>query len=208
MCPRWTSTRLWGMSRERQILDAAAELFYERGFHAVGVDEIGAKVGVTGPAIYRHFSGKDHLLATLFHEALDELFMRLSGPVDDPHEELEALIRAQAGFAVEHRHLLGIYSREDRALANPWRQEVERRARAHMKRWTGVLERCYPERPADDITTAAHAAVGLLHSVAHWPSAALRAQDIPGLLVELVTDGLASLDPAHRPAGARVVRGT
>lgn len=180
------------MSREREILDAAAKLFYERGFHAVGVDEIGEAVGVTGPAIYRHFSGKDHLLATLYHEALDELFLRLTGRMDDPHEELAALVRAQAEFAVEHRELLGIYTREDRSLAQPWRREVARRTKAHMNRWTDVLSRCFPGRPPEDIVTAAYAAVGLLHSVAHWPPAALKAQDVPGLLVDIVSEGLAS----------------
>lgn len=195
------------MSRERQILDAAAKLFYERGFHAVGVDDIGKEVGVTGPAIYRHFSGKDHLLATLFHEALDELFMRLTGPLEDPFEELRALIRAQAEFAVSHPEIVGIYTREDRALANPWRKEVARRTRTHMKRWTDVLERCFPERPVDDITTAAYAAVGLLHSVAHWPAPALRANDVPGLLVDLVGDGLASLGDDGRPSSQAVAVG-
>ncbi len=72
------------MSRERQILDAAATLFYERGFHQVGVDDIGERVGVTGPAIYRHFSGKDHVLATLYNEALDELFLRIGGEPGGP----------------------------------------------------------------------------------------------------------------------------
>jgi AcrR family transcriptional regulator len=181
------------MTRDRQILDAAAKLFYERGYHAVKVDEIGAMVGVTGPALYRHFSGKDHLLATLYHEALDELFLRLSGHMEDAHKELEALIHAQAQFAVEHRELLGVYTREDRSLADPWRTEVARRTGAHMKRWTGVLARCYPDRSEEEISCAAYAAVGLLHSVAHWPRSALKANDVPGLLVALVSDGLASL---------------
>jgi AcrR family transcriptional regulator len=192
------------MTRERQILDTAAKLFYERGFHLVGVDEIGAQVGVTGPAIYRHFSGKDHLLATLYHEALDELFLRIGGRLDDPEAELQQLIRASAEFAVEHRELLGIYTREDRALADPWRQEVARRTRTHMKRWTDVLQRCYPHRSTDEIGCAAYAAVGLLHSVAHWPRTVMRATDVPQLLVHLVSDGLASLQAAA-PTGPPTV---
>src|SRR3712207_7203981 len=50
-------------SRREQILQAAAQLFAERGSRAVGVDDVGAAVGVTGPAIYRHFAGKDAMLA-------------------------------------------------------------------------------------------------------------------------------------------------
>lgn len=191
------------MSRERQILDAAAKLFYERGFHAVGVDEIGERVGVTGPAIYRHFSGKDHLLATLYHQALDELFLRIGPREDDPHAELEALIRAHAEFALEHRELLGIYTREDRALADPWRQEVARRTSTHMERWTDVLGRCYPGRSDEEITSAAYAAVGLLHSIAHWPRPARQTPDLASLLVGLVSEGLASLGaPRAAPAAA------
>ena len=110
------------MGRDQQILEAAAELFYERGFHAVGVDEIGARAGVTGPAIYRHFSGKDEILATLFNEALDQLLVRTEAAEGEPWAELELLIRAQTTFALNHRHVISIYTREGRALAEPWRR--------------------------------------------------------------------------------------
>ncbi len=46
-------------------LREAARLFAERGFHGVGVDEIGAAVGISGPGLYRHFPGKDAMLAEL-----------------------------------------------------------------------------------------------------------------------------------------------
>src|SRR5688500_20208370 len=52
-------------SRREQILQAAARLFAERGSRAVGVDDVGAAVGVTGPAIYRHFASKDAMLAEI-----------------------------------------------------------------------------------------------------------------------------------------------
>ena len=58
------------MDRDRKILDTAAAVFYEKGFHGVGVDELGTRAGLSGPALYRHFSGKDEILATLFNEAL------------------------------------------------------------------------------------------------------------------------------------------
>ncbi|MCW3040419.1 MAG: TetR/AcrR family transcriptional regulator, partial [Solirubrobacterales bacterium] len=52
--------------RGSKILAAALRLFHERGFHAVSVDEIGEAAGATGAAIYRHFTGKEEILATLF----------------------------------------------------------------------------------------------------------------------------------------------
>ena len=42
-------------SRREQILDTAARLFAERGFHGVSVVELGAACGISGPALYKHF---------------------------------------------------------------------------------------------------------------------------------------------------------
>src|SRR6201986_3642182 len=48
--------------RREQILAAAAELFASRGFHGVSIDDLGAAVGISGPAIYRHFPSKEAML--------------------------------------------------------------------------------------------------------------------------------------------------
>lgn len=59
------AARVAAPTRREQILREAARLFAERGFHGVGVDEIGAAVGISGPGLYRHFPGKDAMLAEL-----------------------------------------------------------------------------------------------------------------------------------------------
>ena len=48
--------------RRSQLLTAAEHLIAERGFLAVRLEDIGAAAGVSGPAIYRHFTGKEALL--------------------------------------------------------------------------------------------------------------------------------------------------
>ena len=53
------------MDRRSQILDVAARLFAERGFHGVSVGDIGKAVGVSGPALYKHFDSKDAVLAEM-----------------------------------------------------------------------------------------------------------------------------------------------
>lgn len=182
------------MTRDRAILDAAARLFYARGFHGVGVDEIGVAAGVTGPAIYRHFRNKDEILATLFDQAMDRL-LQLAGPRrEDPWEELRALVRAQAEFALRDRELLSVYSREDRSLAEPSRRRLHRRQRQHVERWVDTLARCYPKRGKDELTSAAYAMIGLLLSLVHWPREARAMEDLEGLLEQLVEGGLSALD--------------
>ena len=49
----------------RQILDAAYESFYQRGFARSSVDEIAAMAGVTKRTLYNHFDSKDSLLAAV-----------------------------------------------------------------------------------------------------------------------------------------------
>ncbi len=51
--------------RRSQLIAAAERLVAERGFLAVRLEDIGAAVGVSGPAIYRHFPNKEALLVEL-----------------------------------------------------------------------------------------------------------------------------------------------
>jgi len=60
-------------SRREQILDTAARLFAERGFHGVSVVELGAACGISGPALYKHFESKDAMLAEMLVEISEEL---------------------------------------------------------------------------------------------------------------------------------------
>ena len=52
-------------NKKEIIMDAALNLFSEKGYAAVGVDEIGAEAGVKGPAIYHYFKGKEAILNDL-----------------------------------------------------------------------------------------------------------------------------------------------
>jgi AcrR family transcriptional regulator len=181
------------LTRERQILDAAAALFYEKGFHGVGVDEIGERVGISGPALYRHFKGKDEILAALFNEALEELISATAAVYAEPHRDLERLIRHHVEFAIDHRHLVNVYQREERSLVEPWKGHFQRRERHYAARWEKALSMCFPDAPPEDIAAGAQAAVGLIHSVAHWPRESRKSPDLPDLLYRMVTYGLASL---------------
>src|ERR687895_246017 len=104
------------MSRHAEILETAARLFRERGFHGVGVDEIGKQVGISGPALYRHFSSKDEILATLLNEAMDKIAVETQGIFDEPRDELDFLVRHHARFVVNNLELVAIYAHEHRSL--------------------------------------------------------------------------------------------
>lgn len=60
--------------RRRQLLDAAARLIAERGFVGVRLEDLGSAVGISGPAVYRHFPNKDAVLVELLVGISTRLF--------------------------------------------------------------------------------------------------------------------------------------
>jgi AcrR family transcriptional regulator len=178
------------------ILKAAKELFYERSFAAVGVDEIGQRAGVTGPAIYRHFRGKDEILSTLFDDAIDRLTEATAVQSDDPFEELEGLVRGHAEFVLSERKLAGVKIREERSLAEPFRRGLHRRERRYVERWIACMDRCYPDGDETELTTAVHVALGALNSVATWSPDAVKGEHTIDIVVEIVLRGLRAFEGA------------
>jgi AcrR family transcriptional regulator len=82
-------------SRREEILEIAVGLFASRGYHGVSMDDIGAAAGVTGPALYHHFAGKEAMLVAALAEA-DALAASLAD-VDDPQVIWElAMLRYDA----------------------------------------------------------------------------------------------------------------
>ena len=103
-------------SRREQILQAAAQLFAERGSRAVGMDDVGAAVGVTGPAIYRHFAGKDAMLAEMLVRISEFLLAggseRVADAGADPAAQLRALIAFHVDFALDNPALITVQDRD------------------------------------------------------------------------------------------------
>ena len=103
--------------------------FHEKGFHGVGMDELGVRAGLSGPSLYRYFAGKDEILARLLDEAMDEL-LAATRPVDpDPTADLERALRHHVEFALANRPLVTLYQREVRSLVEPWAGAFTRRRR-------------------------------------------------------------------------------
>jgi AcrR family transcriptional regulator len=68
-------------ARER-ILDTAAGLFYEHGFHAVGVDLIIERAGVAKTTLYRHFGSKDDLIVAYLQRANERFWAWFDSSAD------------------------------------------------------------------------------------------------------------------------------
>lgn len=157
-------------NRREQILREAARLFAERGFHGVGVDEIGAAVGISGPGLYRHFAGKDAMLAELLVGISGRLLaagrMRVSEAAD-PAGALDALIRGHIDFALDDRPLITLHDRELDRLRDSDRKLVRQLQRQYVEEWVAVVRLLHPAAAETEVRAAVHAVFGLLNSTPH-----------------------------------------
>ncbi len=157
-------------SRQADFLQVAAELFAERGYGGTSIDDLGARLGVSGPAIYWHFASKEALLTSMLAGISDRLLEggdRCLADAADPHRALRALVAWQVEFALEHPELITVHARDLAHVPMPDRQRIRRTQRLYVERWVETLGGIAPEVPATVRRSAAHAAIGLINSTPH-----------------------------------------
>ncbi|KJK59000.1 SACE_7040 family transcriptional regulator [Saccharothrix sp. ST-888] len=184
------------LSRRDQIRKEAARLFAARGFLGVGVDEIGKAVGISGPGLYRHFSGKDAMLADLLvgiSERLLDEGRRRAGDAPDAAGALDALIGGHVDFALDDRDLITLHDRELLHLKEEDRRRVRRLQRGYVELWVEVVREAFPALAGSGgeqtARAAVHAVFGLINSTPHSAGP----QPAQGERSGLTRDGMAAL---------------
>jgi len=164
--PNAATTRRGRATRER-ILAAAARLVAERGFHSVGVSDIGAAAGVSGAALYRHFETKTAILAELFDVAVDGLLgqaVELESTGDPPGQVLDRLIEAHVEFALAERATLAVYARDSHDLPEGDRRRLRRKQRRYVEIWSRQVAALDGGLFAEAVLARVEAVFGLLNS--------------------------------------------
>lgn len=80
------------MGNRENILDCAQHLFYEKGYDAVGVQEIVDVAGITKPTLYYYFKSKSGLLESLLENRLSPIHNNLRNAVDYAQDVQQALM--------------------------------------------------------------------------------------------------------------------
>lgn len=183
--------------RRAAILDAAAQLFAERGYAGVTLDELGAAVGVSGPAVYRHFPGKAAVLAAILvgasrslHDGAERVLAEASGA-----PALRALIAFHVDFALAEADVILVQDRELEQLDAEPRHEVRALQRRYVEHWVRTLAELRPDRAEEELRLRAHAAFGLMNSTPHsarTPGRRPAATTMRGILEEMTWASLMS----------------
>src|SRR5437763_2604310 len=201
MTSTWRATAK--ADRRQRYLDAAAELFAARGYTGVSIEELGAAAGVSGPALYRHFRGKEDVLAELLISASERLLEGAEETIaagTEPATTLADLVAFHADFALAERDVIRVQDRELAHLAEAASRRVRSLQRRYVEAWADVLVAVRPALGRREAVVRLHAVFGLLNATPTTPG--LDAMPDPaGLLAGMALSAL--LEPLSPPAATR-----
>ncbi|MEY9893483.1 AcrR family transcriptional regulator [Catenulispora sp. MAP5-51] len=161
--------------RKEQILAAAARLFWDRGYHEVTLDEIGAAAGIAGPSVYSHFAGKTELLRTITERIGERLRQDLAESyaaapdLRAPSAALTVLgdlTTRYVSTVLSSRDLVAAYFTEGHNLPDRDRAETRRFQRAYTARWCGLLGAANPSASPEEVRIRVLAAFAVVNDTA------------------------------------------
>jgi AcrR family transcriptional regulator len=115
-----------GERREEEILQAAADLFFEKGFHATSLEDIAGVVGIRKSGLYYYARTKDELLFRVVQQGLQSLIDELQiicSAEDEAGNKLRRAIDNHARAIGSQRSTMGVILREDRSVAPQYRED-------------------------------------------------------------------------------------
>jgi AcrR family transcriptional regulator len=180
----------------RRILAVASDLFAQRSFEKVRMEDVAAGAGVGKVTIYRYFPAKDDLYLTLLEETGRDYLARLreaDTSVRGCRARLVALVRAALTFFDERPHLLKLLDRagidRGRKADFPWLEVQQQFFRMLQGLFAeGALR---GEFQVDDLELAVRGVVGTMRFQFLYPCVEVSREDIPDTIVGMLV----------RPAG-------
>jgi AcrR family transcriptional regulator len=192
-------TRLSRDDRMEQTLEAAHELFAERGYAAVTMDEIAAAVGVTKPLLYNYFGNKERLYIACMERAGDALIATIAaavGRTENPGDALGAGVRAFFSFLDTDRAAWAVLFDETLPQAG----EVFERVAAYRGQILDLVSASLlaqlpmrrREAAKTEVEALSTALLGASEALARWwlRTEAISATDAAELLISTVEPGL------------------
>ena len=177
--------------RKQQIARASAEAFSELGYHAVSMEDIASRVGVTAASLYRHYAGKYELFRAAVLGLGEQLVSATDfvgeNPQDPPDELWDRIVDALIETTLRNRSSGGLYrwegrylQPEDQALLNEQIKLVNRRLQSPLR----VLRPGLASRKRWILSSAVLSVIGSITD----HRAKLPTDDVRNLLAQMARD--------------------
>jgi AcrR family transcriptional regulator len=200
--PTVAARRIAGSTHRRapEILEAAARVFAERGYHGASTHDIAEVLGIRQASLYYYFASKEVALEQICTLGVQGCLGRAAAIAEGTGtaaEKVRGLIRAQLGWMRDGSDFLRVFLRERRHLPDEARHRVGRLSRRVERIFQDVLETGVRagEFPRDlDCRLATLALLGMCNAAPAWygREAGATVERIAAEFGRLVVDGLAA----------------
>lgn len=196
--------------RKIQIARAATDAFSELGYHAVSMENIAARVGISAAALYRHSQGKYDLfrdvVLALGQQLVDATAFADDVPADaDPEKVLSALTRALIDTTIVNRTTGGLYRWEGRYLRGDDQRASAEQIKRINRRLQRSLVRLRPKLTSRQRWLLSAATLSVIGSITDHRSR-LGNAEIRAALTDIATAVLHAELPAQHPRGSEPLR--
>lgn len=154
------------------VLARAAHLFAERGYGGTTVADIGAASGISGPALYKHFTSKYAVLQRLLVDISEQLVDGGQAVIDsapDAQAALVSLVEFHVAFALAERDVIRVQDRDLGTLKDEDSRLVRKLQRRYAELWVAVLREAQPNVSERVARLRVHATFGLMNSTPYVP---------------------------------------
>ncbi|WP_330228355.1 TetR family transcriptional regulator [Nocardia sp. NBC_00508] len=148
------------------LLVRAVELFHQRGYPNVSVEDIAAAAGLpASSAVYRFYRGKGDILAAAFRRAADRVSAAIGPAVAaaaTPEQALSTLVELYVAGSFAERELTFVYYAEISNVPPEERTVLRNIQRLNVDEWAKLLAAARPELSAAEARLLVHAALALV----------------------------------------------
>ncbi|HEY1689778.1 MAG TPA: TetR/AcrR family transcriptional regulator [Solirubrobacteraceae bacterium] len=200
--------------RDQEVLEVAAQIFYERGYSDATVQEIADALGILKGSLYHYIDTKEDLLFRLLenvHKEVEMIRHEVSGRADlDPLGQLELYVRRTVEYDVRNVVAISVYYHDVERLSEDRRSLIFERRRDHERFVEDLLRAAQERGEADralDPVVVTNCIFGTIIWLYRWyrPGGGVSEQELGELCARFVRNGLAAIAPA--PPGADVQGG-
>jgi AcrR family transcriptional regulator len=186
-----------GASRRKEIIRVAAQLFSEKSYHDVTMDEVAEKVGVAKGTIYLYFESKEKLyLEILEHgfEAIESLLEKEVERTDPAPEKLKKVLKLIFRFYRQNLDILRILSRDETHLIREHYEFIEHWRHRRIKLYEKILEKGVKEGSFRPLNTKLAALIifGLVRSVMFFYNTDKSAEETAEEVFSVIERGILS----------------
>lgn len=144
-----TSPRRAANQRRRapQIIEAAARVFAERGYHGATTQDIADVLGIRQASLYYYFSSKEEALELVCTKGVEGFFdaaKTIAAGPGSARERLTLLINSHLSPLLDHRDFVRVFQNE--------RQYLPAESRKRVGRWSRGLERIFEDVISEGMT--------------------------------------------------------